>query len=41
MKLIKLIKKFNNWFNIKFGWFFTNGMKAQHIPFKYVKNNET
>jgi len=24
---MKDIKKFNNWFNTKFGWFFTNGRK--------------
>ena len=28
--LIKQFKQFNNWFNRKFGWFFTNGRK-QHI----------
>lgn len=26
------MKKFNNWFNIKFGWFFTNGRKAAMEP---------
>jgi len=25
------MKKFNDWFNTKCGWFFTNGRKAQHI----------
>ena len=23
------MKKFNNWFNTKYGWFFTNGRKTQ------------
>lgn len=23
--------QFNNWFECKFGWFFTNGMKAQQV----------
>ena len=25
------MKKFNDWFNSKCGWFFINGRKAQHI----------
>ena len=25
------MKKFNDWFNSKFGWFFTNGRKQQYI----------
>lgn len=24
------MKKFNDWFNRKFGWFFTNGNKSQY-----------
>ncbi len=26
--LIYKLQQFENWFNEKFGWFFTNGMKA-------------
>jgi len=25
---MKRIKRFENWFNVKFGWFFTNGRKT-------------
>lgn len=28
-KVMSYFIRFNNWFNTKFGWFFTNGMKAQ------------
>ena len=31
---MKQIEQFNNWFNNKFGWFFTNGMKIQRNKFK-------
>lgn len=30
---MKQIKQFNDWFNNKFGWFFTNGMKIQRNIF--------
>ena len=30
---MKQIEQFNNWFNNKFGWFFTNGMKIQRNIF--------
>lgn len=30
---MKQIEQFNNWFNNKFGWFFTNGMKIQRNKF--------
>ena len=30
---MKYIAQFNNWFNNKFGWFFTNGMKIQRNIF--------
>lgn len=30
---MKQIKQFNDWFNNKFGWFFTNGMKMQRNIF--------
>lgn len=26
------MKKFNDWFNAKFGWFFTNGNKHNIVP---------
>jgi hypothetical protein len=25
---MKTLKRFENWFNVKFGWFFTNGRKT-------------
>jgi hypothetical protein len=28
MKIIQLIKEIEEWFNERFAWFFTNGMKA-------------
>ena len=28
-KLLSSIARFERWFNDRFGWFFTNGMKAQ------------
>jgi len=31
MDFIKLFKRFINWFNRKFGWFFTNGRKQDII----------
>ena len=31
MDLLKLIKRFNNWFNKNLGWFFTNGRKQYNI----------
>jgi hypothetical protein len=36
-----LIKNFNNWFNTKFGWFFTNGMKSQNMFYKQIKDDKT
>ena len=30
---MKQVEQFNNWFNNKFGWFFTNGMKIQRNIF--------
>ncbi len=46
MKLIKAYKKFEGWFDYKFGWFFTNGNKMEfrerelHKKFKLnTKNN--
>ena len=29
--IIKLLKRFNNWFNKNLGWFFTNGRKQDII----------
>ena len=29
MKVIHIWRKFEDWFDLKFGWFFTNGYKAE------------
>lgn len=29
MKIIKKFIDFQDWFDLKFGWFFTNGMKVE------------
>ena len=29
-----LFAHFERWFNLRFGWFFTNGMKGGRRPFK-------
>lgn len=33
------MKKFNDWFNSKFAWFFTNGRKAQYISRSQVNTD--
>ena len=33
------MKKFNEWFNTKFGWFFTNGMKVQQLPSEQMEDS--
>ena len=33
---MKHIKRFENWFNRKFGWFFTNGRKFAMDPSRYT-----
>lgn len=37
---MNLIKRFENWFNVKFGWFFTNGMKTQYTDLKKTNVSE-
>lgn len=27
-QIVKYAEEFENWFNVKFGWFFTNGSKG-------------
>ena len=38
--LVPILERFERWFNARFGWFFTNGMKGP-VAFKYARRRSS